>query len=221
MNSPLVLLDYQFRNIELLGNALVHRSYAAERTTVADNERLEFLGDAVLQLVVTDYLYVHFPHLPEGKLAKIRSACVNREELAVIARQIDLGKHIKLGRGETASGGHEKDSILADAMEAVIAAVCLDGGMEEATRVVLGLWEPLILGRAEEPGHQDYKTRLQELLAGQGKRPRYRVSEVGPDHAKVFTATLEIDGTELGAGEGKSKKEAEQVAAEQALATFG
>lgn len=213
-------LGYAFSDTTLLHSALVHRSYAAERSEQGDNERLEFLGDAVLQLVVTDYLYLNFPTLPEGKMAKVRAACVNKEELAEIARAIELDQHVLLGRGESASGGRTKDSILADAMEAVIAAVYLDRGIEAAREVVLRHWEALILSRAEDPGHRDYKTRLQEALAMRSLKPRYQVTEEGPDHAKVFSATLEIDGTVAGSGVGKSKKEAEQAAAQVALAQF-
>ena len=213
-------LAYQFKDPDLLNDALVHRSFAAERKKLGDNERLEFLGDAVLQLVVTDFLYLNYPELPEGKMAKVRAACVNREELAAIGLRIDLGAHVKLGKGEVTSGGRQKDSILADAMEAVIAAVYLDGGMPHAHRVVLELWEPLIRSRAQDPGQRDYKTRLQELLAERGQKPRYSVSEFGPDHAKEFTATLEVEGVSVGVGEGKSKKEAEQIAAQKALARY-
>lgn len=213
-------LGYEFNDPALLRSALVHRSYAAERSNTGDNERLEFLGDAVLQLVVTDFLYLNFPALPEGKMAKVRAACVNKEELASIARTIGLDQDVLLGRGEIASGGRTKDSILADAMEAVIAAVYLDRGMEAARAVVLRLWESLIFSRAEDPGHLDYKTRLQEALAVRGLKPRYRVTEVGPDHAKVFSATLEVEGRLVGTGDGRSKKEAEQAAAQKALVSF-
>lgn len=213
-------LGYRFGDSAPLEDALVHRSYAAEYPTRGDNERLEFLGDAVLQLVVTDYLFDNFPELPEGQLAKVRAACVNRDELAAIARQLDLGPHILLGRGERASGGREKDSILADAMEALLAAVYLDSDLETVRRIILRWWEPLMEERAADPGKRDYKTRLQESLAEEGLRPRYRVTESGPDHAKEFVAVLEVNGDELGTGRGRSKKEAEQVAAREALRKF-
>lgn len=214
-------LGYRFKDRTPLEDALVHRSYAAEHPARSDNERLEFLGDAVLQLVVTDYLFENFPSLPEGQLAKVRAACVNREELAAIARRLELGEHILLGRGEVSSGGRQKDSILADAMEAVLAAVYLDSDLETVRRIVLDLWEPLIVERAADPGRRDYKTRLQEALAERGLRPRYRMAERGPDHAKEFEAVLEVDGDELGVGRGRSKKEAEQSAAREALKALG
>ena len=137
--------------------------------------------------------------------------------LAVVARRIDLGEHIRLGVGELQSGGRDKDSILADTMEAVIAAVYLDGGLEQARRMILGLWSDLIVGKAADPGWRDFKTRLQERLAADGKRPTYVVNGTGPDHARVFTAVVELDGRTLGEGVGRSKKEAEQAAARAAL----
>jgi ribonuclease-3 len=213
-------LGHVFANESLLEHALLHRSFAAEGPSGDDNERMEFLGDAVLQLVITDHLYTAFPNLREGTMAKVRAACVNRDELATLALSLDLGSNLALGRGEEASGGRKKASILADAMEAVIAAVYLDGGIEVARAVVLKLWGPLVDARAAEPGKRDYKTRLQEELAARGLRPRYRVTESGPDHAKTFEAQLEVDGKPAGTGEGKSKKEAEQAAAAEALDSF-
>ncbi len=210
-------LGHKFNDISLLQHALLHRSYAAETSSGEDNERLEFLGDAVLQLVVTDHLYVQYPDLSEGTMAKIRAACVNRDELADLAKLLELGPNLALGRGEEGSGGREKASILADALEAVIAAVYVDAGIEVARTVVLALWEPLVAERAVEPGKRDYKTRLQEELAARGLRPKYRVTESGPDHAKLFDARLEVEGKSAGAGQGRSKKEAEQAAAAEAL----
>ncbi len=213
-------LSYTFTNVSLLEHALLHRSFAAEGPVGDDNERLEFLGDAVLQLVVTDHLYTNYPHLREGTMAKVRAACVNRDELANLAHLLHIGENLALGRGEEASGGRKKASILADAMEAVIAAVYIDGGIDMARHVILKLWTPLVAARAVEPGKRDYKTRLQEELASRGLRPRYRVTESGPDHAKTFEAQLEVDGKPAGSGEGKSKKEAEQAAAAEALDTL-
>ena len=213
-------LGHAFADESLLEHALLHRSFAAEGPSGDDNERMEFLGDAVLQLVITDHLYTAFPNLREGTMAKVRAACVNRDELAALALSLDLGSNLALGRGEEASGGRKKASILADAMEAVIAAVYLDAGIEVARAVVLKLWGPLVDARAAEPGKRDYKTRLQEELAARGLRPRYRVTESGPDHAKTFEAQLEVDGKPAGTGEGKSKKEAEQAAAAEALDSF-
>jgi ribonuclease-3 len=216
--SPLEeALGHRFTRPELLAAALVHRSYAAEVEGQADNERFEFLGDAVLQLVITEFLFAEYPELTEGEMAKVRAASVNRVELAEVARRLGLGEVLQLGRGEEQSGGREKDSILGDAMEAVLAAVYLDGGLEAARRVILALWTDRVRAKALQPGLRDYKTRLQEVLAAVGQRPEYQVVGEGPDHAKVFTATVSSDGRQLGAGSGASKKEAEQEAARRAL----
>lgn len=210
-------LGHRFADPDLLAASLIHRSYAAENPGLADNERLEFLGDAVLQLAVTDRLYHRYGELSEGEMAKVRAGCVNRHELARIARRIALGPHLRIGAGEEATGGRDKDSILADALEAVIAAVYLDGGFDAAKRVVLRHWDGLIAEKARAPGGRDYKTRYQEALAAEGKTPVYEVVGEGPDHAKRFTATVSVDGVITGRGEGRSKKEAEQEAARRAL----
>jgi ribonuclease III len=210
-------LGHTFSDPSLLDAALVHRSYTAEHQEVPDNERHEFLGDAVLQLVVTDFLFEHYPDMREGEMAKVRAACVNRQELAAIAREVGLGPHLSLGVGELASGGRTKDSILADAMEAVLCAIYLDAGLEAAETVVLRHWANLIRAKARAPGRRDFKTRLQERLAAKGLRPDYLVVDSGPDHAKVFAATVTVEGVEVGRGEGRSKKEAEQEAARHAL----
>ncbi|MFQ5967773.1 MAG: ribonuclease III [Acidimicrobiia bacterium] len=214
-------LGHRFRRRELLDQALIHSSYAAERPNISDNERLEFLGDAVLQLVVTDYVFDAWPDLPEGELAKIRAASVSGEQLASVARSIGLGVHVALGRGEESSGGRNKDSILADTMEAVLAAVYLDGGYEAARDVVLKHWEERIDASAADPGRKDFKTRLQELLARRGVRPVYRIAEEGLDHDKTFTATVEIENTAFGTGVGRTKKQAEQRAARTTLDEIG
>lgn len=210
-------IGHAFADTGLLERALVHRSYTAEHPALPDNERMEFLGDAVLQLAVTDFLYAHFPTLREGELAKIRAACVNREELALVARRIGVGEHIRLGIGERQSGGSEKASILGDAMEALLAAVYLDAGLEAARRVVLSHWRDVILAKATAPGRLDFKTRLQEELAAEGRRPVYAILGSGPDHAREFVATVEVDGEVWGQGSGRSKKEAEQDAARSAM----
>jgi ribonuclease III len=210
-------LGHRFVHRELLEAALVHSSYASERPELVDNERLEFLGDAVLQLAVTEHLYVEYPDLAEGQLAKVRAGVVNREVLAAVARRIGLGPRLQLGLGEEQSGGRAKDSILADAMEAVIAAVYLDAGHAVAARVVTGLWEASIRERAEDPGRRDFKTRYQEVLAAVGKRPVYEVTGEGPDHERVFAAVVSVDGRVTGRGTGRSKKEAEQAAARAAI----
>ena len=210
-------LGHRFESPGLLVHSLTHRSLEAEQPREASNERLEFLGDAVLQLVVTDFLFEEYPQLPEGQMAKVRAACVNRSELARIARRLDLGSDIRLGKGEESTGGREKSSILADALEAVLAAVYLDGGMEAARPVILRHWEEMIREKATSPGRLDYKTRLQEILATNGKLPVYEVAGAGPDHARSFVAILTVDGDAVGRGEGLSKKEAQQAAARQAM----
>jgi ribonuclease-3 len=213
-------LGYNFDDPDLLALALTHRSVSSEENSNLDNERLEFLGDAVLQLAVTDYLYAQFPRLAEGKLAKVRAGVVSRPTLADVARSIDLGAHIKLTAAEDRTGGRDKDSIMADALEAVIGAVYLDAGLEAAIGLVLRLWGDRIDDRAKRPGLKDYKTRLQEVLAKDGRRPEYLTEGSGPDHQPSFVARAEVEGVLLGMGSGRSKKEAEQAAAQQALETL-
>ncbi len=210
-------LGYQFNEPALLRLALTHRSVSSEDPVRNDNERLEFLGDAVLQLVVTRRLYEDFPHLAEGKMAKVRAAVVSRGPLAEVARSIDMGSHVELAPAEERTGGRDKDSILADAMEAVIGGVYLDGGLDEAAKLIDRLWGSRIVERAKRPGVKDYKTRLQEVLARSGRRPVYTSQGSGPDHARVFKSVVAVDGKDLGEGAGRSKKEAEQGAAHQAL----
>ena len=210
-------LGYEFADQTLLRLALTHRSVSSEDSSRADNERLEFLGDAVLQLVVTDHIYRSYAELPEGQLAKVRAAVVSRVALSDVARALGLGEYLELAPSEDATGGRDKDSILADAVEAVIGAVYLDAGLAEAAALILRLWADRIEERAKRPGVKDYKTRLQEVLARQGTRPHYRVEGTGPDHDRWFTATVSVNGSVAGTGEGRSKKAAEQVAASQAL----
>ncbi len=181
------------------------------------NERLEFLGDAVLGLVVTDHVFRTYPDLPEGHLAQVRAAVVNAGALAEVAEELELGRALLLGKGEHASGGREKPSILADAMEAVIGSVYLDGGWEAADTLVMGLLGTRIVEAAAGPGGHDFKTRLQELAASRyDQLPRYEVVGEGPDHAKHFTAVVHLAGQPAGSGEGRSKKQAEQAAAKVA-----
>jgi ribonuclease-3 len=211
------LLGRPFDDRSLIARALAHRSFCAENPTFESNERLEFLGDAVLGLVVTDYIYRAFPHLPEGELAKVRASVVNAGVLAELATEIELGTFVLLGKGEGLSGGREKPSILADAMEAVLAATYLDGGWDAAYKLVMALLGERIAAAAEGPGGQDYKTRLQELAARRfDQMPRYEVRDEGPDHAKRFYANVVLQGTPRGRGEGRSKKQAEQAAARMA-----
>jgi ribonuclease III len=211
------LLGRPFEDRTMLARSLAHRSFCAENPSYESNERLEFLGDAVLGLVVTDYIYRAFPHLPEGELAKVRASVVNAGVLAELATEIELGAFVLLGKGEGLSGGREKPSILADAMEAVLAATYLDGGWDAAYKLVMALLGERIAAAAEGPGGQDYKTRLQELAARRfDQMPRYEVRDEGPDHAKRFFANVVLQGTPRGRGEGRSKKQAEQAAARMA-----
>ena len=201
----------------LLALALSHRSYCAENPGTESNERLEFLGDSVLGLVVTDHLYRESPGLAEGSLAKVRAAVVSTEALAPLAAKLDVGSAVRLGRGEESSHGREKQSILADALEALIGAVYLDGGFEAAGAFVMEVLGERIAESIAEPGLDDHKTRLQELAAQLASElPRYHVADTGPDHAKHFIAEVFVGTERLGAGEGRSKKQAEQRAARAA-----
>ncbi len=210
-------LGHTFADPSLLQLALTHRSVSADDATRLDNERLEFLGDAVLQLVITEALYRRYPDLAEGQMAKIRSALVSKPSLAEVAESIGLGGFVELALSEDRSGGRAKPSILADAMEAILGAVYLDAGLEVAGRVILEIWGDRVSEWALRPGLKDYKTRLQEVLARTGRRPAYDVSGSGPDHDRLFRADAVIDGAVMGSGEGPSKKEAEQAAARAAL----
>jgi ribonuclease III len=202
---------------ELLDLALTHRSYAYEHGGLPTNERLEFLGDSVLGVIVTEALYTRHPDLPEGQLAKLRAAIVNSRALASLARQLDIGAYLKLGRGEEISGGRDKSSILADAVEAVIGAFYLDRGTEATRDLVLRLFAELLEDAASLGAGLDWKTSLQELAASLSLGiPEYTVIESGPDHEKYFEATARLSGEGVGEGTGRSKKEAEQRAAEQA-----
>jgi ribonuclease-3 len=201
----------------LLLRALTHRSYAYENGGLPNNERLEFLGDSVLGLVVTDTLYATHPDLPEGQLAKLRAAVVNMRALAEVARTIGLGDQVMLGRGEESTGGRDKASILADTMEAVIGTVYLSAGMEAAATFVHHLLDPLMAQSATLGAGLDWKTSLQELSAATSSGvPEYQVDEEGPDHEKTFHARAVVGDEVLGTGTGRSKKEAEQKAAEVA-----
>lgn len=202
--------------------ALTHRSYAYENGGLPNNERLEFLGDAVLGLVVTDVLYRMHPDLPEGQLAKMRAAVVSTRGLTEVARRIELGEHIRLGRGEVATGGRDKPSILADSMEAIIGAVYLDSGLAAAAQLVLGLFGSLIEHASELGAALDWKTSLQELAAKLSLgSPEYVVDDAGPDHEKRFEAYARVGDQDFPAGRGKSKKQAEQNAAKLAWALLG
>jgi ribonuclease-3 len=201
----------------LLEQALTHRSWCAENTGSESNERLEFLGDSVLGLVVTTHIFRTYPDLSEGKLAKVRAAVVSSVALATAARRLGLGASLRLGKGEETSGGRGKSSILADSLEALIGAVYLDGGWAPVQNLVLGLLSEPIGRAAHQPGTDDFKTRLQELVARDfDSLPAYMVRGEGPDHEKQFFATVAVAGRKVGQGEGRSKKEAEQAAAGEA-----
>jgi ribonuclease-3 len=206
---------------ESLERALTHRSFAYENNNPPTNERLEFLGDSVLGLVVTDTLFRNYPSLPEGQLAKLRAAVVQMGALADVAREFDLGSYVRLGRGEQVTGGRNKPSILADTLEAVIGAVYIDCGLPEASMLVHRLFDPVIVKSAQLGAGLDWKTSLQELTAGHVLGvPEYQVEESGPDHQKSFRATVRVGGRMLGSGVGRSKKAAEQQAAEAAWRTI-
>ncbi len=216
--------SYQFKNPALLHEALTHKSHVNERKGPAGrhNERLEFLGDAVLSLVISDYLAARLPFLTEGALSKLKAKLVSESSLAHAAKRLNLGAHLQLGRGEELSKGREKHSLLADALEAVIAAVYLDGGLEASRAFTLdALAEELqgVTSQQAQPGGDDYKTRFQEWCQKRyDALPRYvMVNESGPDHQKLFEVDVEIGGKVAGSGRGHSKKEAEQMAAQQAL----
>ena len=203
---------------ETLERALTHRSYAYENGGLPTNERLEFLGDSVLSLVVTDTLFNGHPDLPEGQLAKLRAAVVQMSTLAEVAvSELNLGSFVRLGRGEEGTGGRDKPSILADTLEAVIGATYIDCGLDEADGLVHRLFDPVIKRSALLGAGLDWKTSLQELTADRGLGvPDYQVRDSGPDHQKMFRAVVKVGSRELGAGEGRSKKAAEQLAAEAA-----
>lgn len=205
------------RESGLLDLALTHRSYSYEHDAIPHNERLEFLGDAVLQLAVTEKLYADHPGLPEGDLARRRAATVSARALAVIASRLHLGDYVKLGRGEDLSGGRAKVSILADTTEAVIGSVHLACGQDVSRRFVLDLMSPLLDSDEFLESSYDYKSRLQEIAAAGGRSPVYRITESGLEHDKTFTAQVSVEGVVSASGEGHSKKDAELAAAQNAV----
>lgn len=219
-------IDYKFKDLNLLNTSLCHSSYANENKNkgIESNERLEFLGDVVVDLVVSDYLYKRFSHYPEGQLTKIRASIVCEPSLAYAARKISLGDYLLLGKGEALSGGRDRDSILADAFEALAAAIYLDGGYATVKDVLIRNFEQDII-HAIHKGELfiDYKTELQELLQRKSKvKVEYKVAkEVGPDHNKKFFVDLIVEDKIIGEGVGKSKKEAEQNAAKNVLMKLG
>lgn len=212
---------YRFKNLKLVKEALTHSSYANEKKSnrIRNNERLEFLGDSVLSIVISDYLFTNYPHLPEGELTKIRSKIVCEATLSECSRKIKLGNYMMFGRGEELTGGRERTSILADAWEALIAAIYLDAGLETAKKFILEQMaqtiEDAILGKV----FMDYKTKLQEVIqVKKDNRIRYELTNAeGPDHCKVFFSSVLLNDEVIGTGKGRSKKESEQEAAKVAL----
>lgn len=217
------ILNYRFHDINLLNNALTHSSYANEvHSRYGSNERLEFLGDSVLSIIVSDYLYKNYKNLPEGELTKLRASLVCEKSLYLFSKQLNMGDFLFLGKGEANNHGNERSSILADAFEAVLAAIYLDGGMEAAKKHVLRFIVPELKDR-EFDLFKDYKTLLQEVIQ---RNPEERLSyvlidESGPDHSKSFSVEVHLNSNVIGFGVGKSKKQAEQEAAKQALKLMG
>ena len=211
-------------DLDLLERALTHRSYAYENGGLPTNERLEFLGDSVLGVVITTALFHNHPDLPEGQLAKLRASVVNMRALADVARRLGpegLGPYLLLGKGEEATGGRDKNSILADTLEALLGAIYLEHGLDRTATVIHRLFDPLMAESAGRGAALDWKTSLQELTAALSLGvPEYRIDEAGPDHAKTFTAWVIVAGERYGGQEGRSKKEAEQRAAEAAWRTL-
>lgn len=223
MNNFEKNLGYEFKNKALLKRALTHSSYANEnRSAEGSNERLEFLGDSVLSVIVAEHIFRNFKHLPEGELTKIRASVVCESALYEFSKELDIGSYLLLGKGEVINGGNKRPSILADAFEAVLAAIYLDGGIESARKHVLRFVDPK-LRHLTTVAFKDYKTALQEVIQ---KNPEEELQyvltgESGPDHAKVFTVEVHLNSNVIGKGKGPSKKRAEQEAARQALELMG
>ncbi|MBF0508538.1 MAG: ribonuclease III [Deltaproteobacteria bacterium] len=218
-------LEYHFKDPQLLDQSLCHRSFVNENPGMGlrDNELLEFLGDAVLELAIRSLLMSSFPMAKEGELTKIKSSLVNEASLAMLARDLNLGKYLKLGRGEELTHGREKDSLLADCFEAVIGAVYQDGGLDPAEQMIEVFFTPLLDRARPQELVKDFKTMLQEHCQEVYKEtPDYNVErEIGPDHNKTFFVTLSVQGKILARGQGRSKKTAEQAAAQEALQGLG
>ena len=215
-------IGYEFKDKSYIQTALTHSSFANEHKEFNYNERLEFLGDSVLGLVVSDYLFRARNDLPEGKLTRLRANVVCEESLSAVARKINLGDHLFLGKGEKASGGSDRDSILADATEAVIAAIYLDGGFDQAKDFILSNLRDTIAKNIDGNIFRDYKTILQEIIQGNNGKISYKlVGESGPDHNKEFEMQVKCGQETIGIGKGKNKKEAEKEAARDALVKMG
>ena len=215
-------IEYRFKDKQLLHEALSHSSYANEGKKKRSNERLEFLGDSVLSIIVAQHLFLHYTHLPEGELTKMRAALVCEKSLHEFALQFGLNEFLLLGKGEEMTGGRERPSIIADAFEALLAAIYLDGGMDRATEFVLR-FIPEHLNPKQAKGLNDYKTTLQEIIQ-QNREEKVEyvlIGESGPDHNKTFEVEVHLNSNVIGKGKGKSKKQAEQLAAKEALELMG
>ncbi len=216
-------IGYTYQNKALMNEALTHSSYSNEgKRGIHDNERLEFLGDSILSLIVAEHLFTHYRHQPEGELTKLRASLVCEQSLFQFAQKIQLGDYLHLGKGEEHTGGRERPSIVSDAFEAVIASIYLDGGLEEAKKFVLR-FIPEHMDVKRVNALSDYKTALQEIIQKnrEEKIEYVLVSEVGPDHDKAFTIEVHLNSNVIGTGRGKSKKQAEQLAAKEALQLMG
>ena len=210
-------IGYSFKDIEHLKIALTHKSYIDEEPTSPTNQRYEFIGDTILDFDLSLFLFDNYPNLDEGSLTKIRSGAVDQNALVNLAKEIDIGKFLFMSKPEETTGGRDKSSILEDAVEALIAAIYFDGGLEEVNKFISKFIYPLIDKLSKNPGQKDYKTRLQEYYAKKGQKVTYTAKSEGPDHNKQFNAQVILENKIIGKGIGKSKKNAEQMAAKDAF----
>ena len=210
-------IGYSFKYIEHLKIALTHKSFIDEEPTSPTNQRYEFIGDTILDFDLSLFLFDNYPNLDEGSLTKIRSGAVDQNALVNLAKEIDIGKYLFMSKPEESTGGRDKSSILEDAVEALIAAIYFDGGLEEVNKFISKFIYPLIDKLSKNPGQKDYKTRLQEYYAKKGQKVTYTAKSEGPDHNKQFNAQVILENKIIGKGIGKSKKNAEQIAAKDAF----
>ena len=210
-------IGYSFKDIEHLKIALTHKSFIDEEPTSPTNQRYEFIGDTILDFDLSLFLFDNYPNLDEGSLTKIRSGAVDQNSLVNLAKEIDIGKFLFMSKPEESTGGRDKSSILEDAVEALIAAIYFDGGLEEVNKFISKFIYPLIDKLSKNPGQKDYKTRLQEYYAKKGQKVTYTAKSEGPDHKKQFNAQVILENKIIGKGIGKSKKNAEQMAAKDAF----
>ena len=210
-------IGYSFKDIEHLKIALTHKSFIDEEPTSPTNQRYEFIGDTILDFDLSLFLFDNYPNLDEGSLTKIRSGAVDQNALVNLAKEIDIGKYLFMSKPEESTGGRDKSSILEDAVEALIAAIYFDGGLEEVNKFISKFIYPLIDKLSKNPGQKDYKTRLQEYFAKKGQKVTYTAKSEGPDHNKQFNAQVILENKIIGKGIGKSKKNAEQMAAKDAF----